>query len=327
MNPPLDALYRTVVDKLGVGVMLLDSEYRIIFWNDFLARHSEIPEAEIMGKNLFEAFPYLSQKFLELKFRSLRMLRNYSFTSWRQRPYLLRFRPSRPVTSELEYMAQDCTFVPIFEGGAFFICIMIQDMTEASLTQGTLEETQDMNEMLQCMNTLDCLTGVLNRFQIERQIVHEFDRASRYGSNFAIGMIDLDHFKSINDQYGHLAGDDVLRTIARSLTEQVRAVDFVGRFGGEEFLFLLAETDDAGAMVVAERLRKHVEGLTIVHRDLKISVTTSIGVVGFRPGMKDCRQMMYLADIALYEAKKQGRNRIVLHQHECDHPQPPVQTT
>jgi len=253
------------------------------------------------------------------------MLRNYSFTSWRQRPYFLRFRPTRPMSSDTDYMAQDCTFVPIFEDGDFFICIVIQDMTDVAQTQMALDEARDMNEMLRSVSMLDCLTGVLNRFQIERQMGHEFDRAKRYGSTFTIGMLDLDHFKLINDQHGHLAGDDVLRAVAVSLTADLRSVDFVGRFGGEEFVFVLGETDEAGAMVVAERLRRHIEGLAIAHRDKTISVTASIGVVGFRPQMTDFRHMLYLADTALYQAKEQGRNRAVLCRHDTEREQLPVE--
>jgi diguanylate cyclase (GGDEF)-like protein len=200
---------------------------------------------------------------------------------------------------------------------------LIEDATDTAKLQASLEEMQDINEMLRSVNMLDGLTGVLNRFQIEREMGREFERAKRYGTKFTVGMLDLDHFKLINDQHGHLAGDDVLRVVASGVTGQLRAVDFVGRFGGEEFVFLLAETDEAGAEVVAERLRGHIQGLTINHRELSITVTASIGVVAFHPQMNDVRHMMYLADTALYRAKEQGRNRVVIYRREADGELPP----
>jgi diguanylate cyclase (GGDEF)-like protein len=137
------------------------------------------------------------------------------------------------------------------------------------------------------------------------------ERALRYDSTMALLMIDLDHFKSVNDTYGHLVGDDVLRDVAQLLHDTIRTSDIVARYGGEEFLVLLPETDDEGAESFAERIRAAVEGHGFASESLAASLrlTASVGVAVFPAArIESVEDLFSRADAALYRAKADGRN-------------------
>jgi diguanylate cyclase (GGDEF)-like protein len=163
--------------------------------------------------------------------------------------------------------------------------------------------------------TFDSLTGLLRREAILDFLARELDRAARYDRPLTVGMADLDHFKEINDRYGHLAGDTLLKQVAQELAGGLRSTDAVGRYGGEEFLIVLPETDLAGARVVADKLRRLVEAVAAPMADgEEVSVTISIGLasradVGV-PKEATPRDLLEHADRALYRAKEEGRNRV-----------------
>jgi diguanylate cyclase (GGDEF)-like protein len=148
---------------------------------------------------------------------------------------------------------------------------------------------------------------------MEEALDREVRRASRAKKSVGILMIDLDHFKQFNDAYGHDAGDTVLREVAGFLVKNVRAEDFVCRYGGEEFLIILPTADVDGARTKADRLRTMMKELRIVYQGQKLSmVTLSIGVAEFPRHGTSPTELMAAADAALYEAKKSGRDRVVV---------------
>jgi diguanylate cyclase len=167
----------------------------------------------------------------------------------------------------------------------------------------TMEETA--RTMRQLANT-DALTGLANRRQAEEQLSRELRRAERYGRAFSVLMIDLDHFKDLNDRFGHLAGDDVLIDLARRLERMVRASDTVARWGGEEFLLLAPETSGEDARRLAEMIRQHVDANALADR---YRITLSLGVASYRPG-DTVQSVVARADAALYLAKRGGRNQV-----------------
>ena len=162
---------------------------------------------------------------------------------------------------------------------------------------------------IQELATRDELTGVHNRRHLLDMLRHEKNRCARTGATFCISVVDLDFFKQINDKYGHQAGDDVLRGFCRSTAQRMRTADYFGRYGGEEFLLILTDTNLEGARIVADRLRRETEqlGFTDVNPDLRISV--SIGLAQHQPG-DEIEQTLQRADDALYRAKAAGRNRV-----------------
>lgn len=167
----------------------------------------------------------------------------------------------------------------------------------------TMEETA--RTMRRLANT-DALTGLANRRQAEEQLTRELRRAERYGRPFSVLMMDIDHFKALNDRFGHLAGDDVLVDVARRVERMVRAADTVARWGGEEFVLIAPETVAADAGRLAEMIRTHIDDHALADR-YRISV--SIGVASYRLG-DTVQSIVARADAALYLAKRGGRNQV-----------------
>ena len=166
---------------------------------------------------------------------------------------------------------------------------------------------------LRQLATTDQLTGLLNRREFDRLLAEEVERALRFEHPFVLVLLDLDHFKDINDQHGHPAGDAVLRTVAARITGAVRTIDRVARIGGEEFAVLLMETSIEQAAAAAQRLVEVVRGEPVSASDgIRLPVTISVGVAVAPTHAKESAALIEAADKALYAAKRAGRNRMVL---------------
>lgn len=161
------------------------------------------------------------------------------------------------------------------------------------------------------LSVTDPLTGLYNRRHFETTIEREFLRAQRYKSDLSIALMDVDFFKKINDTYGHLCGDYVLREIAYLTLENFRKTDFVFRYGGEEIVILLTETPLDKAVIPIERLRKAIEEYPFCYDCNSMKITVSIGVEGFNENIETPDDMLNNADKALYLAKERGRNQVI----------------
>jgi diguanylate cyclase (GGDEF)-like protein/PAS domain S-box-containing protein len=170
-----------------------------------------------------------------------------------------------------------------------------------------------LREALRTQSVRDALTGLYNRRYLEETLEREMRRAARAEQSLGILMIDLDHFKNFNDTYGHDAGDAVLRETGASLTKGIRAEDFVCRFGGEEFVVILPTADPETSRTRAERLRTKMRELTIMYQGKSLGmVTISVGVAAFPAHGTSPKELMAAADAALYEAKRGGRDKVVV---------------
>jgi diguanylate cyclase (GGDEF)-like protein len=170
------------------------------------------------------------------------------------------------------------------------------------------------NAALARMSTIDVLTDLRTRRYVMDCLSIEFLRARRYSTPLTILMADLDHFKEVNDRFGHPGGDAVLRGVANMLLSELRATDVAGRYGGEELIVLLPQNSPDGAEVMAERWRSHVEGTSFELPDGRdATVTVSIGIAGFEEAFETPYDLVAAADSALYIAKQKGRNRIDLY--------------
>jgi diguanylate cyclase (GGDEF)-like protein/PAS domain S-box-containing protein len=197
----------------------------------------------------------------------------------------------------------DINMVPLFDenGSLVYYAAIERDLTEYKKLQAHLEN----------MATIDSLTGLANRQAFMQRAKNEFNRARRYARPLTVVMIDIDHFKAINDQYGHAAGDDVLRQAADICQSSLRGSDFMGRVGGEEFVLLLPDTPPTNAYYVAERMRTHLCETSIeLENGTTLNITASFGVAPMNEDDSDFDALLERADEAMYHAKHDGRNQV-----------------
>jgi two-component system, cell cycle response regulator len=206
----------------------------------------------------------------------------------------------------------------------------LRSMLRIKRLQEALEERErellEVNERLRHMSQTDALTGLDNRRHLNERIDEMFAHAVRLEEPFCVVMCDLDKFKSVNDTYGHQAGDEVLKQLADILRGEAREIDRVGRYGGEEFMLLLPGASLDDAVTFAERVRKRIEGNTFRFPGGTLTRTASFGVAGWpHPRIDQCDDLVRTADDALYVAKETGRNKVVrfdsdeFNAHQAEH--------
>lgn len=217
-----------------------------------------------------------------------------------------------PEEAGVFFLRRNVTEPPLTAADVEFADTVIRAAVSAIQRATLIESTIADNRRLEQLAHTDPLTKALNRRALSERLGAEMERVRRYNTTMSLLLIDLDHFKLINDTHGHLAGDDVLVEVAGMLQRVVRAVDIVARYGGEEFVIVLPETGAPGAEAFAERLRELIEGHGFaVSRGRPIRLTTSIGVSSFPGfGVESVEDLLANADQALYRAKTEGRNRV-----------------
>jgi diguanylate cyclase (GGDEF)-like protein len=190
------------------------------------------------------------------------------------------------------------------------------DITDRKRAEAALEATNRELQLVlareQNLARTDPLTGASNRLRLFEFAEHEFQVAARYQRPLAIIMFDIDHFKQVNDTFGHAAGDQALMLIARAAQTKLRAPDVLARYGGEEFVALLPATDAAHAGIVAERIRECIAALAVETEKGDARMTVSIGVASVLPGDASIDMVIQRVDEAMYAAKQAGRNRVVV---------------
>ena len=309
MNVPPASLSDLVVERVGFGIFVLDREMNVLMWNRFMQDHSGLSADQVVGKSIFASFPELPRVWLTRKLESVFQLGSFAFSSWEQRPYLFKFDHDRPITGGVDFMQQDCTFMPLTrEREVVAVCVTISDVTHVSIVQ---REREEAVAKLQEYADRDGLTGIANRRFFEARLRDEYTRWQRYGGDMSVLLFDLDHFKKINDQFGHGVGDTVLREMAQRVAQVVRVQDTFGRFGGEEFALLLPCTPLEDAMLVAEKIRHTIGDAPVDVQGVSVPVTASVGGAAARVGVPNYDVLINEADAALYSAKRQGRNRSV----------------
>lgn len=183
--------------------------------------------------------------------------------------------------------------------------------TQNQLKQMLIEQKELVKKLEKLAHT-DSLTEVWNRRYLLNFAEQEIQRCHRYYRSLSVLMIDIDFFKKVNDSFGHSMGDDILVIMTQTVTKCLRNVDILGRFGGEEFVVLLPETELDAAKITAERIRENIENLKIPNGEEYISITVSIGVASYHFQDVNIDMLIQRADEALYQAKNQGRNRVVV---------------
>jgi len=208
--------------------------------------------------------------------------------------------------------ADDCISKPyIDEELSALICARLRVKSEWDELK---QKTRNLEEMLTRVETLahmDPLTGLCNRRRFETVLAAEFKRAVRYQIPLSCLILDIDHFKTVNDTHGHLVGDEVLRETVKAIQNTIREVDMAARWGGEEFIILNPNTEKKNAVIVGDKILKAVSSQTLPCIN-GTAVTVSIGVAGiYHPEIDTAEQLVHAADLAMYEAKRNGRNRVM----------------
>ena len=287
---------------LNMGVVILDTDFCVQYWNNWMSMHTAIDREKIIGAKLTEVFPSLNNPQFLRCVKSVMTFGNYYFISQRLHRYLIPMKPTGAFPTRFKFMQQSCTAYPIRDENNTIhqICITIQDVTEMAAYEKILLE----------INLKDSLTGAYNRRFLTTRLSEEFERHRRYSRTLSLLMLDIDYFKKINDTYGHQCGDFILKGMSETITAMLRKVDMLVRYGGEEFCCLLPETDLQSALILAERIRKSIEGKKFQFGDAVIRITVSLGVQEFSGNIDSPDTLLRMADEALYKAKEAGRNQV-----------------
>ena len=301
-----------ITQSIDVGVVVLDRSYNVQVWNSFMENRSGVTARDALNASFFQLFPEVKQPWFRKKVEGVVTLGTPAFTVWEQRPFLVRFKNYQPITGQEEFMFQNTTFLPLrsTNNQVAHVCVVIYDVTDVATNRRQLQAS---NLQLQQLSSIDGLTGLYNRSHWEESMKLEYARFSRYGHTSALIMFDIDHFKRVNDTYGHPVGDQVIQRVAGVAKALVRDADIVGRYGGEEFAILLPGTDKAGGRILAERLRVAIEAEEVLHEGQSVRFTVSLGVADLSTRASSHKEMIEWADQALYASKKGGRNRTSVH--------------
>ncbi|BCO17689.1 MULTISPECIES: sensor domain-containing diguanylate cyclase [unclassified Alteromonas] len=302
------ALPSELLNSIEVGVVILDRTFEVKVWNKFMENHGGMRSVDMVGKSLFSQFSEIDEQWLRTKVDPVFNLKSPVFIIWEQRPYLFKFGCNRPVTCAADHMYQNVTMFPIVDkaGHVEQFCMLVYDVTEQALGKLGMEH---LNEELKTASRVDGLTGLYNRRYWQERFDEVFKLSKRRGKPSTAMMLDIDHFKRINDTYGHQAGDKVIKMLAALIKRCIRETDLAGRYGGEEFAIILTDSALDNAKVVAERIRQFAQRLEVEHEGKTIRFTISLGLAEFDSNIKGAMGWLELADQALYEAKQNGRNQ------------------
>jgi diguanylate cyclase (GGDEF)-like protein len=297
-----------LVDTLDAGLIVIDRDYQVCAWNSFMQNYSGVNADKIMGQNLFEHYPNLPVKWLKAKIASTEILKTRGFSNWEDRPVIFEFQNFSPVSQGLENMYQNMVITPLKSprGEVTHFAIMLQDVSDVAKSKMFLKRS---NEKLAVIGRTDGLTGLYNRTHWEKCLIDAYQECKTKGIEATLVMFDIDHFKSVNDNFGHAFGDEVIRAAAEQLIHTARGDDVCGRYGGEEFAVLLKETTADQAFYFSERLRKRIEQSVVTCSEHNVNYTISLGVCQFDSDYASHIDWLKKADKALYQSKLAGRNQ------------------
>lgn len=297
-----------MLQNIDVGLVVLNKSNEVQLWNSFMENHSGILASNVRNKDIFALFPEIEKDWFQHKVESVFQLKIRAFSIWEQRPFIFKFKNYRPITGIAEFMYQNVSIFPIVSttGNVENICIIVYDVTDVATNRHALKE---VNVQLEQLSRTDRLTGLNNRGYWQECQEREFTHFQRYQNKSSLVIFDIDHFKKVNDTYGHQAGDEVIRQCSSTLLSCARDVDICGRYGGEEFVILLSETDAKNAMIFAERLRKKIERILVNYEQYEIKFTVSLGICQLEEKIESAKNWLEGADQALYQSKESGRNK------------------
>lgn len=298
-DPPLEAAFRAcAVDNLHDGVYFVDSSRQILYWNQAAERISGYASAEVLGRPCFDnVLKHVDGLGRELCQTACPLAKTIADGRTREAQVYLFHRDGHRQPVEVRT-------VPVRDprGTIIGAVEVFADSSEAIAVRRKLDE-------LSRMALVDALTGVGNRRYAEMTLRAAAAEAQRYGRPYAVLFIDIDHFKPVNDTHGHSVGDEVLRTVARTITDSSRIFDTVARWGGEEFVVIAPHVSGADTDTLANRLRTLVARSAVTLPQGPVHVTVSVGAI-VSGGQSSAEAVIDRADRLMYAAKAAGRNRV-----------------
>lgn len=292
-----------ILDALENGLLITDRHLNILFWNRWLAVHTGITKEDARGSRLTDLFPQTSFTILMRKIRIAFTLKAPAFTNASVEKHIIPIPLNKITNSIFRLMRQDTVITPLDDER---VSILIYDATPLLEANAAIEEQLKLVEK---QARTDSLTQCYNKNMFNHLLATEIKKADRHGYTFSLIMFDIDNFKSVNDTYGHLVGDHVLREVAAVSCQSIRESDVFARWGGEEFCVLLPETKLPASAEVADKLRQ-------------ILATHDFG----EPGHQQCsfgvaehsedrqrEDLVRRADKALYHAKRNGKNQVAVY--------------
>jgi diguanylate cyclase (GGDEF)-like protein len=300
-----------MLQHIDVGLVVLNEKYEIELWNSFMENHSGVSSSIAKEQSLFNVFPDINSNWLQQKLDNVIALRTSIFISWEQRPHVFPFKGYRPITGMADKMYQNVALRPITnaDGTVKYVCMVVYDVTDVATNK---ESLSNANSKLDHLSKTDPLTQLHNRGSLDKILQSTFEASKKGNGPHSLVMTDIDHFKKVNDQYGHPIGDLVLQAVSKVLSSSIRKADFVGRYGGEEFAILLPNTDAAGALFFCETVRKKIAETKVKSANSTVSVTMSFGISESSNFDQTASDWLSRSDAALYKAKEGGRNQSVI---------------
>lgn len=320
-----------ILDHSPIGQFILRADYVVLFWNRCLEGWTGLPREQVVGASILDHYPHLAAAKYAVRIDSIFSGGPPTVFSSQLHRFLI---PVPLSGGKNRFQSTVVTAIPTATSGICHAMFSIQDVThlteaidnhrlalrqavaemegrkqaEAELVVKS-EELQQLNLLLQEQSIRDGLTGLFNHLHFHEVLERDFHLARRYGEDLSCILLDLDHFKLVNDRHGHQAGDFVLRQFAEHLQQRARRADLPARYGGEEFAILLPKTQLQGAMVMAEEIRGHLAATRFGYQGQEIEVTVSIGLASLNNDDPRTPPELFLAaDRALYRAKAEGRN-------------------
>ncbi len=298
-----------IFNTINNGILILDDELKIKAWNRWLAVHTHLSLDDVLDKHLCELFPSIDEKRLKRKIKSVLVTNTSSFYSVDPHKYLIKIELSNITNPIYDSMQQDVTIAP-YKRDEKLVALYIYDKTVLCETNAKLEK---LNKDLRDLSYKDPMTNAYNRRYFYEESAKLLSLASRDQRDSCIIILDIDKFKDINDTYGHDVGDEVIIQLAQLLKNHVRNSDIVARFGGEEFVVFLYNTNLYNATHIAEVMKEDIHKVNIEAGAQTINFTASFGVAKFNKELDEnnIEHTISRADKCLYVAKNKGRNLVI----------------
>lgn len=296
------AIETSILDIIENGILIINRDFEIVFWNKWLANHTGISKEKAQGNTLEHLFPETSFAPLKRKIKIALKVKSSTFSNSSIDKFIIPIELKKITKSIFRHMRQDVTITPLSDTEVGVILYDASPLLEAKAL------INDQLLLVEKLAKIDYLTQCYNRKMFNALLAAEIKKSNRYSHIFSLIILDIDNFKSVNDTYGHLVGDEVLIQVAQLADSVLRKCDVFARWGGEEFCILLPETDLQGAAITADKVRHAIETHDFGKPGRQ---TCSLGVAEYSHGISE-QSLVNKADDALYHAKKHGKNQVAV---------------